>query len=184
MVCTPCTVPVPSPPPCLRAGSSPQLPSHHCQAAFSPLNRVFLLPHLPLASLLYEQPEQLGRCGPASTVTFSKRTISHPPQICSRTMFCWTVWGWENPINSYFQGPLQAFSLPSEKARTVSTARGPHLPPARSILTSGHGAPLLRDESLHRRQVAPERRPRRARARWEGRPRGPGLTLGAAAEPG
>lgn len=88
-------------------------------------------------------------------------------------------------MTPHFQGPLQAFSLPCGKARNALHWSGPHVPPARSLHFNQRAQRASREgRALHRRQVAPERRPRRARARWAGRPRGPALTLGAAGGPG
>lgn len=116
-------------------------------------------------------------------------TVFHPPQICSRTVFCWTVWRWEAAVNSEYDSEISGpppglFPSLWKGPETLSVHRDSYLLPALSILITGHSPPLMGDESPQRRQVAPERRPRRARARWEGRPRGPGLTLGAAAGPG
>lgn len=100
-------------------------------------------------------------------------------------LFCWTVWRWEDRGNSEHDSLISEpapglFSSLWKGRETLSVPRDPYLLPSLAILITGQGPPLMRDESPQGRQVAPERRPRRARARWEG----PGLTLRAAAGPG
>lgn len=184
VVCNPCPVSLSSPSPCLRPALVPRLDPLRTRCtqdrAFSSLNHAFTATPLALVSV-YKHPEQLGSCGPESRVTFTKMSASHPPQTCSRPVLCCTFWRTGIALNSEDDSIIPGKWAPPglspslwKRPKTLSIGRDLYLPPALSILITGHSLPLMREEPPQRRQVAPEHRPRRARARWAGRTRGPG----------